>query len=314
MGQPPPSRPLNASTTTTQVYDSTIINKNDLDLTNKSVTNTITNNVISDAKTCSSSMNLGQYIDISGITTTMDVNIGTIEQIQRSSLTFKCVQLSKIQNFLANDIRNSIMNTLNTNFSKRVLDQVEARLPTPPPSPPAIMTSTAETSSTYRFTDTTEVRKKIQNIVETNIQNNLNTSVIQSCISNVNNNQNVSISNITARSLGINVIRQDQAATLLADCLQESNIATRILNGVLNQLGLTVDDRNSVEKITVNEAGIRVPPSAPPPIIVQPQPTSNSPALLIIFLIICLLCISSSVGAYFWWKKQQEGQEPPSTE
>jgi hypothetical protein len=232
-----------SSSTVNQTYDSNIVNKSDIDILNKNVNNFVADTVVSQAKKCSASITQLQEVDISNNEVLGDIVIGPISQNQSSAMTFDCVQLASFSNNIANGVMSSYDNALQSSFSTSALAQMTASAAA---AAKGSFGSTGQTSSNsnvnskYNFNSTTDMNQTLKNVVETSIQNNLNMDDVQTCIAQVQNSQKVGIVGNKGKSLTVGAITQTQAATIMAECVQESNNSNKITTDIATALGVTV--------------------------------------------------------------------------
>lgn len=233
-----------SKSSTTNTYNTTVVNNNDLNLLNKSVNDFVSNTVVNQASNCSANITQLQSVNITDVSAKGDIVIGGVNQNQSSAITFDCVQLSAFQNDIANGVLAQYMNAIQNSYDTSSL---------------ALMTSAAKTNSSdqfgstgtaksnsksnnnYNFKSVTNTHQDIQNVVENAITNNLSMDDIQSCMASVTSSQSVNIQRIsTDGNATIQPISQTQASDLMAKCVQEKNNGNKISNQVAATLGLTV--------------------------------------------------------------------------
>lgn len=233
-----------SASTATNIYDTTVVNNNDLELLNKNINNFISTTVVDQATNCSSSITQLQNVTITDLDASGDIVIDTIDLDQRSAITFDCVQLSAFQNDIANGILSKYMNAIENNYNATSLAQLDTNAKTSSQNQFATTggsNATANTNSTYKFNNVTNTHQNIQNIVENAITNNLTTNDIQTCMANVASSQSVHIARINAGgNITIQPISLSQSASLLSNCLQERANSNKMTNQIASDLGLTV--------------------------------------------------------------------------
>lgn len=243
-----------ASSTVNQKYDTTIINKSELDVLNKNVNDFVSNTIVKQASACSSSIVQLQNVDFSNMEVDGDFTLDGVEQGQTSALTFDCIQTSELNNDVANGVLAEMTNALKNNFSTEALDKIEAAAEAEG-STGFGATGGVNTDSTVnldvKFTNITDTKKSIKNIMENSITNNLDMSSTQDCIANTIQNQSVNVSGTRVRgNATIKAIKQTQAATSVSNCVQKQSVASKIVGDVVSKLGVQVDETNSVVKKT----------------------------------------------------------------
>lgn len=243
-----------SKSTTTNKYDTTVVNNNDLKLLNESVNNFVSNTVVDQASQCSASITQLQNVNFSNINTTGDFTVDGVNQNQKSAITFDCVQLSAFQNDIANGVLTKYMNAIENSYNTSALANMTASAKTNSQDQFA-STGTAKSSSNsnndFKFNSTTNVNQDIENIVKNSITNNMSLSDLQSCMADVKNSQSINFSDIkTGGNFTVRALSQTQAADLYAKCVQEKNNGNKISNQIASNLGLTV----STEATTTSTA------------------------------------------------------------
>lgn len=243
-----------SSSTSNQKYNTNIVNISDTQLFNKSVNNFTADTVVKKASECSANMSQLQSIDLSNMQIEGDLNIGEVDQSQDSALTFECVQVDSFKNDIANGVLTSYMDALKNNFSSDIVDKLEATAST---NSKGSFGATGGTSSNskanidYNFNNISETRTNIQNVVENAIQNNLSVESVKNCVAQVKQNQKILLAGTqVSGNVNIGVLRQSQATTLMANCVQKTDDVNKITTVVAQELGVTIDNTNSVTKTT----------------------------------------------------------------
>lgn len=238
----------------TAKYDTTIVNKSDINVLNESVNNSVSNTVMSQAANCSANISQLQTVDLSNMDIKGDLNIGSIDQKQRAALTFDCVQISKFQNDILDKMVSEYGNALSTKFTTEAQAEISAAASAAAKDKfgsTGAAHSTSNSNIDYKFNQETIENKNIRNIVENSIKNNTSMESVQNCIANVKAAQVVTVAGTkVGKDVNIKAISQDQASTLVAECTQEASSGNKITNGILSELGIKVDDENTTKTIT----------------------------------------------------------------
>jgi hypothetical protein len=233
-----------SKSTTTNTYNTTVVNNNDLELLNKSVNDFVSNTVVNQASNCSANITQLQSVNITDINAKGDVVLGGVNQNQSSAITFDCVQLSSFQNDIANGVLSQYMNAIENSYNSSSLATMTAAAQASAQNQFGTSSSSNSNSSSnnnYNFKSVTNTHQNIQNVVENAITNNMSMTDVQSCMASVSSSQSVNYSRInTGGSLTVQPISQNQAADLMAKCVQEKNNGNKISNQIAANLGLTV--------------------------------------------------------------------------
>jgi hypothetical protein len=237
--------------TTTNTYNTQIVNKNDLELLNKSVNDFVSNTVINQASNCSSTISQLQDVSFTDINAKGDIVLGSVDQTQSSAITFDCVQLSTFQNDIANGVLQQYMNAIQNSYSTSAISEMTAAAKTNAGDQfgsTGKAKSNSKSNNNYNFTSVTDTHQDIQNIVENAITNNMSMTDTQSCMASVAASQSVNYARITTEgNLTSQPISQTQSSSLLAKCLQEKNNGNKISNQVAAQLGLQIAAESDVQ-------------------------------------------------------------------
>jgi hypothetical protein len=240
MGNSSSSKVLNQNNTL-------IMNDTDINIINKNITNQVANTVINNAKKCSANINQLQQVKFKNITVSGDFNLNS-NQSQQAVMTFGCVNSSQTRSDIANNMMQEMMNSLEQQNSSDVLMKMDAAAQSSQKNgflSTAMGNSTSSNSSNIvNFTQRNTVHENLQNIIEQSIQNNFTTNNISDCIAQVNNNQLVDAQNIIIGGNANIAIKQDQAATLFAECIQSDDVGSKITNSIKNAIGVKSETTN----------------------------------------------------------------------
>lgn len=246
-----------ATSRSTQNNNTNIVTNNDLTLVNKSINDFISNTIVTQASKCSAAIQQLQKIDFSNVKLTGGIDIGEISQTQTSNITFDCVQLSQIKNDIANGVLEQIANAIQANYTTDAITKMAAASQASGSSgfasTPGIDT-TSISENNYNFNAVTNINQNIENTIKNSITNNMKSDTIQNCISNISATQSVNFSGASGTYIKIGLIRQDQAASLLASCIQSQGIANAVTNTIVRDLGLQVSNTGTVKTETQMEA------------------------------------------------------------
>lgn len=229
---------------TTNKYNTTIVNNNDLDLLNQNVNNFVSNTVIDQASKCSSNITQLQNINISKIRSEGDFSLGDLNQTQKSAITFDCVQLSAFKNDIANGVLTQYMDAIKNSYDASTVAKMISTAQSKSKNQfgtTGNSKSSSDSNNEYNFSATTNVDQNIQNVVKNAITNNMKLTDMQDCMSQVLNSQTVNVSEVdVGGKFDIRAISQNQAAEMYAKCIQEKNNGNNISTQVATDLGLQV--------------------------------------------------------------------------
>jgi hypothetical protein len=236
--------------TNNQVSNTNIITNDTLKMVNENLNNFTANTVISQASNCSAGLNQNQTFNMSGTKIAKDLNIGSIDQNQKASLTFDCVQLSNFQGEIANGILDRLTSELKSNYGAEALGKMAAEAAAKSKS--GFASTAGDTTTTnntaFNFNSITNIDKDIKNVMENNITNNLNLNSLQECISMVSSSQNIDLSDMDiGKSAIIGSVSQDQAADTMSKCVQQQGVVNSVTNNIAKDLGMEISNASTVK-------------------------------------------------------------------
>jgi hypothetical protein len=231
---------VNITNTNNQLFT----NKNYVNTVSENLNTQISNNIINDAKLCSAAINNNQEITINGFSTAGNFNFSA-DQNQTAALTFSCIQSTTVRNNTGSEIIAQMTNALQNNVNNEALAQLDTNAKNSATSDfGAIGNTQAKTNvnTINNYNSVTENHKDIENVVKNVVENNFSSETIQNCTNQANNNQNINLQNITVGGNTAIAINQTQAASVIAECIQKSEVGNSIVNNAATQLGVKVED------------------------------------------------------------------------
>lgn len=241
-----------ASATNTSKYTTNIVNNYDVNQMNEGISTFTTNTIMSHAQKCVTSSINSQNINIGSIIATdhSTIDINKIRQGQIAVVNFDCVSVTNFKDEIANNLLSNYLATLKNSFTANMMAKLAQNAKASASTGFLSQGSSSSTSNntTYNYNVKSDVDENIQNIIKTAINNNFNTSDVQSCVATVKNSQNLTYNTINASdgsSITIGLITQTQAASVLGQCISNSQTSNNITNSVFNGLG--IDTANKAE-------------------------------------------------------------------
>ncbi len=235
----------------TEVNNQLTVNDTDIKTSQEQINSQISNTSISAAKNCSAAMNLQQVVNVSHFKTKGDFTLST-NQSQKAALTFKCVNSSTVRQSAGSEIITKLTNDIASSATAEALAIVQANAAAAAKQGWGGMgksDSNSDTNITNNSTNINQTNMDINNVVKNIVQNNFTSEDVQNCFSQTNNNQSVALGDVDVGGNAVLALNQDQAVTVLTNCIQESNIANNITNGVAAALGISVETtQKSVSK------------------------------------------------------------------
>ena len=115
-----------SSSSVSQTYNTTVVNQSSLNSLNSNVNKFIANTTLNQAKSCSASMYQNQTIDFSNSKIKGNFTLAGANQSQTSTTSLDCVQLSQVENQIANGVMAEYMSALQSAYSADAQAQLNA--------------------------------------------------------------------------------------------------------------------------------------------------------------------------------------------
>ena len=237
-----------------------IVNKSDIEIVNKQLNEMSTNVAVNNAKSCSSSVNLEQVIDFSGAHIKGDFNIGTdgkgnagkVSLKQENVATFKCVQSTTVANEIGQNMLNDMMAKIDSSVSNEALNKMvanaDSKAETGALSFGGSSNSESNVENINNYKSITETKKKLENIVQNSISSNFTADDAQECINQVNQKQGIDGSGaLIEGSVNIANFEADQVSNIFAECVQKSNVGSKITTDIANNMGVEIKEDSSTK-------------------------------------------------------------------
>lgn len=239
-----------SNSTVKNVNNQTYINKSQVDILNKQITNQIANTQMNNASKCGANMIQDQQITISNITAAGPITINDINQFQNNSISFSCSQNQQARTAIANQLYQEMINNLQNSNSTNIMAELEAQAATNVKNGFASWgggSSHSDTDNTVNWNVQNSTFQELQNVIENSIENNFTANNLAECNNSVTQNQLLDINNVhsTGGSVWIGNINQQQASNSYVQCIQNQGVAQEITNVILNATSTKVEDDTS---------------------------------------------------------------------
>jgi hypothetical protein len=232
-----------------------IVNKNFLKSVSENINSQISNTVLKDAKACSADINNNQSITINKINTKGDFVFNSTQK-QTAALTFSCIQITNVRNTAASNIATDMKNNLASNATSEALSVLETKAAQDTKvgfGASAKIKSTQNDTQISNYESSNDTHKEITNVLKNIVENNFSSETISKCISQVNNNQNLTLQEINIEGKAVIAIDQTQAADVISECIQKSDVGGDIINAAATAFDVKVVDEassKSTQKLT----------------------------------------------------------------
>lgn len=240
----------------TNTVNQKIINEVDLKTIKESVNKNIMNTITENSSSCSAAISQDQeQVNVIGGIKGGNVNIAEISQSQRAKLSLSCVDVSKIENNLANDVANAFSTQLESKFDTDAMAKLDANAKTQASTGAFALgssSSDSNVSNTYNLNVSNKISKTMKDMISNEIQRNFNTKTLKARLANMQQKQKQTnlITQLDGANLDIGKIGQDQDADLVMKAVSEDSTITNTIDKVMSQLNSI-----STEGVTTKASG-----------------------------------------------------------
>lgn len=236
-----------------------IVNKTSLDLLNEQNNSVIANTIMKSAQNNSASIIQNQSVTIRNIKAKGDIDIGKITQNQSAMLNFTGLNATDIKNDASTTLLTQMMNNIKNSTDTTTLAQMIANASSATNVGALSMPGWASSDSSVINAASTNIQNttdyKLRNIVSNSIANNFTSDNVSNCIASVSNSQDVTVADIvsTDGKFLFSGVDQTQAATTIANCVNQSGVTNKIINDLSNVFGITIDESKKTETTTTQD-------------------------------------------------------------
>jgi hypothetical protein len=238
-----------SSKTTTNIdNDTLIVNSNDISVVSKSLNDFSTSTVMNAANNCSASSTNLQNINLSGGKFKGGLNFGA-DQSQTATVSFSCINATDMSQDIASGMVAQMMTNLNTNASSDTLTKMDAAANSalqkgfdPISNIGGSVSSDANTNITNKFKSVNTNKKSLENVVKNVVTNKFDANMVSNCIADVNNQQQINLSNVEVDGNTNLKFSQTQVSNLMSNCVNKTNIGSKVTNAVAATLGVVTSD------------------------------------------------------------------------
>lgn len=233
------------------INNQTYINKSQVDILNKSITNQIANSQISQAAKCGANTVQTQNFSLKDLKSApgYPISITNVRQNQDSTIDFSCTQNQSIRSDISNQLYTAMMNNLKENNSADIMAELEARAATNIKNGFASWggsNGNSDSSNEIDWTVSNDIYQELQNVIENSIENNFVANNLAECNNSVLQDQNFLIRGLNSGGgIFIQGISQDQASNIYSRCLQDQSVSQEMTNVMANATSTTVENNNS---------------------------------------------------------------------
>lgn len=232
-----------------------------MDLLNEQVNEVIAKTKIDNSASCRGSINQAQALSLAGCTVGGDLNINNINFEQNAEVVdFKCLQNSKVDNEMAQEILSGIMGEIQSTLDNESLNRMTTAAETSATGNPALFgnssaSSTSKSTNKFNLQVTNDNTTSIQNIVKNAINTEFNVKDVQECVAEIAQKQEIDVSNCdVGGNVNVSDVFYNQSAQLLAECIQNKGISQKIVNSASTDLGVIIESETESKAEVDQEA------------------------------------------------------------
>jgi hypothetical protein len=232
-----------------QELDTTVINRSEINILNETINNIAIDAIMKNADSCSAGLVGEQGIEVGNIKARGDVDLDFSQDI-RATLTFSCINATKVRNDISTTLIDKIMGNLETSTSTDIVNQLGSVGATKAESGASSfpwnkgVTASSDVVQTVKSTSITENRKNVSSILNNAIKSSFTNENIKKCISKVNNEQTIGIGSVEGENIKF-VFNQDMSQKLIAECVNQSDISQKLSSNLTKFFDIDVLDDTS---------------------------------------------------------------------
>jgi hypothetical protein len=239
------------TTNVKQVID----NQVDLKLIKETVNKNIMNSITENASSCSAQVMANQAIkrQFKGISGGK-IKIGNTEQEQKVSLQLSCIDVTKIENNMANDIANAFANQLESKFDMDAMTKLESNAKTQAENGVLSLgtaKSDADVKTNYDINISNKISKTMKDIIKNETQKNFHTKTLKERLATLQANQAIEGGLENAKNIDYEEgnTKQTQTVDLVMQAIAEDQTINKTIEKISNQLN-NIDVSGVTTKLT----------------------------------------------------------------
>lgn len=235
-----------SSSVSTNENNQTIVNRNQINMLNEQVNEAISKTKIDSSTKCNGSLKEAQALSLAQCEIGGDLNVSNIDFAQRAVVDFKCLQKSKVDNQIAQDILTEVMgqiqSTMDQESINRMASKAEASASAGFASWGTKAQSRSRSDNKFNLSVTNDNTTNIQNVLKNAINIEFEEKDVQDCAAEIFQKQELDLSGCkVGGNVNIEDVSYDQGAKLLGECIQSKGISQKISNLASSALGVVVE-------------------------------------------------------------------------
>lgn len=241
-----------ASSSSTNTTNITRINKSTLNQMNEQISDVTANAMINNSSKAIITTKVNQSIDFAGCKIKGNLIINGSSQSTKAYVDFSAVEVSKVENEMAQEMLTSLVSKISSEFKEKDLARMnakaEASLEDSGWLPSGGGSTSSKTNNTYNLKDVNIKHRNISNLVKDIINTNFEVNSSQECIDEMKVNQELDFAGCNiGGNVEINNFTQEASVKNVAECILKQGTVSSVINKSLNEMDVEVADKSSVE-------------------------------------------------------------------
>jgi hypothetical protein len=253
-----------SKSTITNTVNQNIINNTDLQMIKENITKNNIEAITKSSASCSAQIQAQQLQEVTLGNVGGDLNFTGGAQDQTVILNLSCVQLSKVQNDMAQNIANAFGSQIETKFDTEAMAKLEANAKSDSTRGAlAVGSSSSESNvnNTYNLNVKNNISQTMKDIIVNETNKTFNTEKMQKALSTINSKQEQIIkAGDVGKNANIEMGEQKQKVELFMKAVQEDETINSSIDKIANQLnsissaGVTTKASGDIKATATSEA------------------------------------------------------------
>ncbi len=245
-----------------------INNEVDLKMIKETVNKNIMNTITEQASSCTAQAIARQQIKtkVGDIVGSKGVKVGGGEQEQKVKVKLSCVDVSKVENQMANDIANAFATQLETKFDNDAMAKLEGNAKTQAEGgflPLGSTSSDSNVTNNYNLNVSNKISKTMKDMITNETQRNFHTKTLKERLATLQAEQvmETEVGNIkNSEDVQVGGGKQKQDAELIMEAISQDQTINKTIDKIANQLnsidvtGVTTKAATEVSATATSEA------------------------------------------------------------
>jgi hypothetical protein len=248
-----------STTNNTSVMTNTNVTTSNISMLNSQTNNMVSNVIMKAAQSCSTAAVLKNTVTLQNLHIKGNLNINS-KQKNKASVTFSCVQVSKMASNIEDSISNFIAGEINNKFSAeqqaKLAQEAKAEAAASALALGAVADSKSNNNSTITNTNLVTINQDIKNILVNNVTHNTNMESVAECVGSLTASNNFDLDGAVVGGDANIALDQDNAIELVTECIQNSDLSSGAITKTAQMLGIKIsNDSSTSQKSTAEQIG-----------------------------------------------------------